>query len=63
MVQTIYENESNILALYLRLLQASTNPALLIDRINYYDLGFLDDEIDLTQYTALSDEESEKQEF
>ncbi|AYV35368.1 helicase [Erysipelothrix rhusiopathiae] len=60
LVQTIYENEKNILALYLRLLQASTNPALLLDRINYYDLGFLDDEIDLTQYTALSDEESER---
>lgn len=59
LVQAIYENEKNILALYLRLLQASTNPALLIEKINYYDLGFLDDEIDLTVYTALNEEEAE----
>lgn len=60
LVKTIYENESNILALYLRLLQASTNPALLTERINYYDLGFLEDEVELTQFTALNQEEKEQ---
>lgn len=60
LVQAIYENEKNVLALYLRLLQASTNPALLIEKIDFYDLGFLDDEIDLTVYTALNEEEAEK---
>ncbi|QWH81866.1 DEAD/DEAH box helicase [Bacillus mycoides] len=59
LVQTIYENEGNILALYLRLLQASTNPALLLDKIEYQDLGLLDDEFDLTQVNALNDEERE----
>ncbi len=60
LAKAIYENESNILAIYIRLLQASTNPALLLDKINYYDLGFLEDEVDLTQFNALNDEESEK---
>lgn len=59
LVQAIYENEGNILALYLRLLQASTNPALLLDKIEYRDLGLLDDEFDLTQVHALNDEERE----
>ncbi|MGE1008770.1 DEAD/DEAH box helicase [Bacillus cereus] len=59
LVQAIYENEGNILALYLRLLQASTNPALLLDEIEYRDLGLLDDEFDLTQVNALNDEERE----
>ncbi|MDA1788130.1 DEAD/DEAH box helicase [Bacillus cereus group sp. BY5-1LC] len=59
LVQAIYENEGNILALYLRLLQASTNPALLLDKIEYRDLGLLDDEFDLTQVNALNDEERE----
>lgn len=59
LVQTIYENESNILSLYLRLLQASTNPALLLERLEYSDLGLMDDEFDLSQLTALNDEEKE----
>lgn len=59
LVQAIYENEGNILALYLRLLQASTNPALLLDKIEYRDLGLLDDEFDLTQVNALNDGERE----
>ena len=59
LVQAIYENESSILSLYLRLLQASTNPALLLDKIEYRDLGFLDDEFDLSQFNALNDEEKE----
>ena len=45
--------------MYLRLLQASTNPALLLDKIEYRDLGLLDDEFDLTQVNALNDEERE----
>lgn len=59
LVQTIYENEGNILSLYLRLLQASTNPELLVDKIEYNDLGFLGDEFNLTQFNALNDEEKE----
>lgn len=59
LVQTIYENEGNILSLYLRLLQASTNPALLLERIEYRDLGLIDDELDLSQLNALNDEEKE----
>lgn len=59
LVQAIYENEGNILSLYLRLLQASTNPSLLLDKIEYQELGLLDDEFDLTQFNALNDEERE----
>lgn len=57
LVQTIYENESNVLSLYLRLLQASTNPELLVDKIDYKELGFLNDEVELTQLNALNSEE------
>lgn len=56
-VETIYENESNVLSLYLRLLQASTNPELLLDNIDYRELGFLNDEVELNQLNALNDEE------
>lgn len=59
LAQAIYENEGNILSLYLRLLQASTNPSLLLDEIKYNDLGFLKDELDLSQFNALNDEEKE----
>jgi superfamily II DNA or RNA helicase len=59
LVQAIYENEGNILSLYLRLLQASTNPSLLLDKIEYQELGLLDDEFDLTQFNALNNEERE----
>ncbi|MCY8622115.1 DEAD/DEAH box helicase [Bacillus spizizenii] len=59
LVQTIYENEGNILSLYLRLLQASTNPALLLEKIEYRDLGLIEDEFDLSQLNALNDEEKE----
>jgi len=59
LVQTIYENEGNILSLYLRLLQASTNPALLLEKIEYRDLGLVDDEFDLSQLNALNNEEKE----
>ncbi|MEQ7804771.1 DEAD/DEAH box helicase [Priestia aryabhattai] len=59
LVQAIYENEGNILALYLRLLQASTNPSLLLEKIEYQDLGLLPDEIDFSQFNALNDEERE----
>lgn len=59
LVQAIYENEDNFLARYIRLLQASTNPALLLDSLNYRDLGFLDGEIDFDIFSALSNEEKE----
>lgn len=57
LVETIYENESNVLSLYLRLLQASTNPELLLDKIDYRELGFLNDEVEVTNLNALNDEE------
>lgn len=56
-VDAIYENESNVLSLYLRLLQASTNPELLLDTINYKELGFLNDEVELNQLNALNEKE------
>ncbi len=59
LVQAIYENEGNILSLYLRLLQASTNPSLLLEKIEYQELGFLDEEINLSQTNALNNEERE----
>lgn len=43
---TIYSVETNVLSKYIRLLQASTYPPLLTEKINVKDLGFLKDEID-----------------
>lgn len=55
--KTIYEIEDNILARYIRLLQASTNPALLTEKIDLHNLGFLPDDIDLSIASALDKEE------
>lgn len=49
----IYENEPNVLARYIRLLQASTNPSLLKNNINYDELGLLDN-IDIKGKKSLS---------
>lgn len=38
----IYENENGTLAIFIRLLQASTNPELLSTNINYKELGLVD---------------------
>lgn len=40
--QAIYETENGTLATFIRLLQASTNPALLASNINYKELGLID---------------------
>ncbi|MCD2255153.1 DEAD/DEAH box helicase [Lactobacillus sp. CC-MHH1034] len=40
--QAIYENENGTLATFIRLLQASTNPELLAENINYKELGLVD---------------------
>ncbi|WP_232166418.1 DEAD/DEAH box helicase [Staphylococcus epidermidis] len=56
----IYENEPGILAIYIRLLQASTNPELLQKNINYSELGLLNDELNFDLDKALNKEE-EKQ--
>ncbi|EKW98779.1 DEAD/DEAH box helicase [Ligilactobacillus saerimneri] len=42
LAQAIYETEKGTLATFIRLLQASTNPMLLRDNINYRELGLVD---------------------
>jgi len=42
LTDAIYENEQGALALFIRLLQASTNPELLRYNINYRELGLID---------------------
>lgn len=42
LAHAIYENESGALAIFTRLLQASTNPELLKTKINYKELGLID---------------------
>ncbi|KRL63068.1 DEAD/DEAH box helicase [Lactobacillus psittaci] len=44
LAESIYEHENGALALYIRLLQASTNPSLLRYNINYQDLGLTEGE-------------------
>lgn len=58
--ETIYEVESNVLSRYIRLLQASTNPALLTEKINLKDLGFLFEEIDYGVNEAIDSEEKNR---
>lgn len=53
----IHEIEGNVLAKYIRLLQAATNPALLTEKINLNDLGFLFDEIDFSVEASLDEAE------
>lgn len=57
LAETIHEIEGNVLSRYIRLLQASTNPALLVERINFSDLGFLSDELPTDVTKALDKEE------
>ncbi|MDY4003609.1 MAG: DEAD/DEAH box helicase [Ligilactobacillus saerimneri] len=42
LAQAIYKTEKGTLATFIRLLQASTNPMLLRDNINYRELGLVD---------------------
>ncbi|MGL4688894.1 MAG: DEAD/DEAH box helicase, partial [Leuconostoc mesenteroides] len=60
LAKTIHEVETNVLGRYIRLLQASTNPALLTEKINFNDLGFLFDEIDYSIESALDQVEQNK---
>lgn len=53
----IWENEPGILAILTRLIQASTNPALLLQRVNYIEMGFLPDEVDFSVAEALDSHE------
>lgn len=46
LAEAIYENENGVLATFIRLLQASTNPSLLSQNINYKELGLVDGETD-----------------
>lgn len=41
LAETIYEVETNILAKYIRLMQASTNPALLTQKIDWEEIGLI----------------------
>ena len=52
LADAIYENENGALALFIRLLQASTNPELLKYNINYRELGLVDGD----SYTWSQDE-------
>ena len=58
--KTIHEVETNVLGRYIRLLQASTNPALLTEKINLQDVGFLFDEIDYSLESALDSVEQSR---
>ncbi|EGQ2899722.1 helicase, partial [Staphylococcus pseudintermedius] len=60
LAEAIYESEPGILAIYIRLLQASTNPELLQKNINYSELGLLNDELNFDMDKVLNKEE-EKQ--
>jgi SNF2 family DNA or RNA helicase len=60
LAKTIHEVETNVLGRYIRLLQASTNPALLTEKINLQDLGFLFDEIDYSLESALDSVEQSR---
>lgn len=53
----IWDNEPGILAILTRLIQASTNPALLLQRVNYTEMGFLPDEVDFSVAEALDSHE------
>lgn len=60
LAEAIYENEPGILAIYIRLLQSSTNPELLLKNINYSELGLLDEELNFDMSKALNNQEEKK---
>lgn len=53
----IWKNEPGILAILTRLIQASTNPALLLQRVNYTEMGFLPEEVDFSVEESLDSTE------
>lgn len=60
----IWNNEPGILAIYMRLLQASTNPAMLlknIDEVDYHELGFISEEVDQISVSEALDKAEAKQ--
>lgn len=57
---TIHEVETNVLGKYIRLLQASTNPALLTEKIDLKSMGFLFDELDYSIDGSINAEEQRK---
>ncbi|MDH5013106.1 DEAD/DEAH box helicase [Weissella cibaria] len=57
LAETIYEVETNVLAKYIRLMQASTNPELLTKDINWDEMGLLLG-VDYTSKEALDNQES-----
>ncbi|MBU7481863.1 SNF2-related protein [Lactiplantibacillus pentosus] len=60
LANAIYENENGTLALFIRLLQASTNPQLLKYNINYQDLGLVEsDSNSWKQESAKSNHDSQ----
>ncbi|MEB6122661.1 DEAD/DEAH box helicase [Mammaliicoccus sciuri] len=60
LAEAIYDNEPGILAIYIRLLQASTNPELLLKTINYSELGLLNDELNFDINKALNKSEEKR---
>lgn len=57
LAKVIHDVESNVLGLYIRLLQASTNPALLVEKIDLNNLGFIFDEVDFSVNQAFDSQE------
>lgn len=60
LAETIHEVETNVLGKYIRLLQASTNPSLLTEKIDLQDMGFLFDEIDYSIDSSVNAVEQSK---
>lgn len=60
----IWNNEPGILAIYMRLLQASTNPAMLLknlDELDYHELGFISEEVNQISVSEALDKAEAKQ--
>ena len=57
------ECSRSILLLYIRLMQASTNPALILKKLSEDDLHALDSELDSSDFSDLFDKEKEAEEY
>lgn len=60
LAETIHKVESSALSRYVRLLQASTNPELLTEKIDLNDLGFLDEESHIDLNAAFDNDEQQR---
>lgn len=58
LAKLIYQNEPGILAIYIRLMQASTNPALVLKKLDFSELG-INTEDDVNIDSALNKQEKE----